>query len=122
MRPAWTLSEAADRCGVSRSTVRRYRETGKFPGAYKTPPASGRFPCRICWRWAGSRTGQQPLSLTWAAQPGSLQRPWLSASGNLSRLWPVSVPGRMPRSVWRRHSGRTRRICGWPYACWRQAR
>lgn len=34
-RPSWTLSEAADLCSVSRSTVRRYREAGKFPHAFK---------------------------------------------------------------------------------------
>lgn len=34
-RPFWTLSEAAERTGASRSTIRRYRETGKFPHAYK---------------------------------------------------------------------------------------
>jgi len=36
-RPSWTLSEAAQHCSVSRSTVRRYRETGKFPNAVKDP-------------------------------------------------------------------------------------
>lgn len=34
-RPVWTLSEAAERCQVSRSTVRRYREQGRFPNAVK---------------------------------------------------------------------------------------
>ena len=34
-RPSWSISEAAERCGVSRSTVRRYREQGKFPNAVK---------------------------------------------------------------------------------------
>lgn len=34
-RPLWTLSEAAQRCDVSRSTIRRYRESGKFPNAVK---------------------------------------------------------------------------------------
>ncbi len=36
-RPSWTLSEAAQHCSVSRSTVRRYRETGKLPNAVKDP-------------------------------------------------------------------------------------
>ena len=36
-RPLWTLSESAQHCSVSRSTVRRYRETGKFPNAVKDP-------------------------------------------------------------------------------------
>ncbi len=37
LRPLWTLSEAAQHCSVSRSTVRRYRETGKLPNAVKDP-------------------------------------------------------------------------------------
>lgn len=35
-RPNYTLSDAAALVGVSRSTIRRRRETGKFPNAYKT--------------------------------------------------------------------------------------
>lgn len=31
----WTLTEAAQQCSVSRSTIRRYRESGKFPNAEK---------------------------------------------------------------------------------------
>ena len=31
----WSLSEAAQQCQVSRSTIRRYREQGKFPNAVK---------------------------------------------------------------------------------------
>lgn len=36
-RPLWTLTEAATHCKVSRSTIRRYREQGKFPNAVKSP-------------------------------------------------------------------------------------
>lgn len=36
-RPVFTLREAAKRCGVSFSTIRRRREDGAFPNAYKTP-------------------------------------------------------------------------------------
>jgi excisionase family DNA binding protein len=43
-RPAWTLTEAAERTGVSRSTVRRYREAGKLPGAFKDSAGTWRFP------------------------------------------------------------------------------
>lgn len=43
-RPSWTLSEAAERTGVSRSTLRRYRETGKFPHAYKGTDKQWRVP------------------------------------------------------------------------------
>lgn len=43
-RPAFTLSEAAERTGTSRSTVRRYREAGKFPNAYKDSDRQWRVP------------------------------------------------------------------------------
>lgn len=43
-RPAWTLTEAAERTGASRSTLRRYRDAGKFPGAYKDTSGAWRFP------------------------------------------------------------------------------
>lgn len=43
-RPAWTLTEAAERTGASRSTLRRYREAGKLPSAYKDTAGSWRFP------------------------------------------------------------------------------
>lgn len=37
-RPSLTLSEAANMCAVSRSTIRRRHEAGDFPNAYKTGP------------------------------------------------------------------------------------
>ena len=37
-RPSLTLSEAAEACGVSRSTIRRKHEAGEFPNAYKAGP------------------------------------------------------------------------------------
>lgn len=43
-RPAWTLTEAAERTGASRSTLRRYREAGKFPNSYKDSSGAWRFP------------------------------------------------------------------------------
>lgn len=43
-RPAFTLSEAAERTGASRSTIRRYRESGKFPNAYKDTDKQWRVP------------------------------------------------------------------------------
>lgn len=43
-RPSWTISEAADRCGVSKSTVRRYREAGKFPSAFKDSQGAWKVP------------------------------------------------------------------------------
>lgn len=43
-RPAWTLTEAAERTKASRSTLRRYHEAGKFPHAYKDSRNQWRFP------------------------------------------------------------------------------
>jgi DNA-binding transcriptional MerR regulator len=43
-RPAWTISEAVERTGASRSTIRRYRESGKFPHSYKDSSGVWRFP------------------------------------------------------------------------------
>lgn len=43
-RPAWTLTEAVERTGASRSTLRRYRDAGKFPNAYKDSSGVWRFP------------------------------------------------------------------------------
>jgi predicted DNA-binding transcriptional regulator AlpA len=43
-RPAWTLTEAVERTGASRSTIRRYRDAGKFPNAYKDTAGAWRFP------------------------------------------------------------------------------
>ena len=43
-RPAWTLTEAVARTGVSRSTLRRYLDAGKFPSAYKDSSNAWRFP------------------------------------------------------------------------------
>lgn len=43
-RPAWTLTEAVERTGASRSTIRRYRDAGKFPNAYKDTAGVWRFP------------------------------------------------------------------------------
>lgn len=43
-RPAWTLTEAVERTGASRSTLRRYRDAGKLPNAYKDTAGSWRFP------------------------------------------------------------------------------
>lgn len=43
-RPAWTLTEAVQRTGSSRSTLRRYLDAGKFPNAYKDTSKAWRFP------------------------------------------------------------------------------
>lgn len=43
-RPAWNIGEAAERCGVSRSTVRRYRESDRFPNAFKDTAGAWKIP------------------------------------------------------------------------------
>ena len=43
-RPAWTISEAVERTEASRSTIRRYRDAGKFPHSYKDSKGVWRFP------------------------------------------------------------------------------
>lgn len=43
-RPSWDLGESAERCGVSRSTVRRYREQGRFPNAFKDSSGAWKIP------------------------------------------------------------------------------
>lgn len=43
-RPIWTLTEAAERCQVSRSTIRRYREQARFPNAFKDPRSGWMVP------------------------------------------------------------------------------
>jgi DNA-binding transcriptional MerR regulator len=43
-RPAWTITEAVERTDASRSTIRRYRDSGKFPHAYKDSGGVWRFP------------------------------------------------------------------------------
>lgn len=59
-RPSWTLSEAADLCSVSRSTVRRYREAGKFPHAFKDSAGVWKVPLEdllaVGWTTSASAT------------------------------------------------------------------
>lgn len=43
-RPVFTLRQASTRCGVSFSTIRRRREDGAFPNAYKTPDGQWMVP------------------------------------------------------------------------------
>ncbi len=43
-RPKWTLSEAAEHTGMSRSTLRRRLDQGKFPGAYRDQAKQWRIP------------------------------------------------------------------------------
>ncbi|MFI6006804.1 helix-turn-helix domain-containing protein [Streptomyces sp. NPDC051366] len=43
-RPMLTQREAADACGVSRTTIRRRRETGDLPGAFEDPKRGWMIP------------------------------------------------------------------------------
>lgn len=43
-RPHWTLSETIARTTVSRSTLRRYTDAGKFPNSYKTQGGVWMYP------------------------------------------------------------------------------
>src|SRR5699024_44584 len=43
-RPAWTLAEAAERCSISRSTIKRRLSAGELPNAYKTSSGQWRIP------------------------------------------------------------------------------
>ena len=66
-RPVFTLKDAAQRCGVSFSTIRRRREDGNFPNAYKTSDGEWRVPVEDLLA-AGLNPSAQPLS-TEPAQP-----------------------------------------------------
>jgi hypothetical protein len=74
-RPAWSLTEAVERTGASRSTIRRYREAGKFPNAYKDTAGAWRFPLEDLLavglspseparERAQSKASEQPLSVS----------------------------------------------------------
>ncbi|MDJ0318668.1 helix-turn-helix transcriptional regulator [Arthrobacter antibioticus] len=43
-RPKWTMREAVERTGASRSTLRRRLDQGKFPGAYLDRAGQWRIP------------------------------------------------------------------------------
>lgn len=43
-RPKWTIREAMERTGASRSTLRRRLDQGKFPGAYRDQAKQWRIP------------------------------------------------------------------------------
>lgn len=75
-RPSWNLGDAAERCGVSRSTVRRYRENGRFPNAFKDSSGAWRIPL------------EDLLAVGWAPVPPAHPEP---ASGTLSA--PSGLPG-----------------------------
>ena len=66
-RPSWDLGESAERCGVSRSTVRRYREQGKFPNAFKDTTGAWKIPLEdlLAVGWKPNAPAQsEPVSVT----------------------------------------------------------
>lgn len=46
-RPYLTMAEIVDRCGISRSTLKRRKNEGAFPNAIQTNPADPRSPWQI---------------------------------------------------------------------------
>ena len=47
LRPALTISEAVQACGVSRATLKRRLGAGELPGAYKDEEGSWRIPVDV---------------------------------------------------------------------------
>ena len=46
-RPIFTVGEVVDRCGVSKSTVKRRLRDGAFPGAFQEDPTNAQSPWQI---------------------------------------------------------------------------
>lgn len=89
-RPAWTLTEAAERTGVSRSSMRRYREAGRFPNAFKDSTGAWRFPLEdllaIGLRPVDPAHAEQVSMPTEQGQPGRLAELELEVVELRSRL------------------------------------
>ena len=79
-RPSFTISEAAKLTGVSRSTIRRRRETGKFPDAFRNPEGE----------WCIPLTNLLAVGL----RPVSSERVHLEETGHLVTLTPPAEPDR----------------------------
>src|SRR5699024_6016439 len=62
-RPTWTLREAEERCGVSRSTLKRRLAAGDFPNAYKTSQGQWRVPVNDL-----IAAGYQPDAVDWGEE------------------------------------------------------
>jgi hypothetical protein len=78
-RQAWTLSDAAQRVGVSRSTLRRRREQGSFPNAYRDAAGQWRIPIEDLLA-AGFHPGNHEPAQ--AAQPSTVGTPTGQAHGS----------------------------------------
>lgn len=63
-RPTWTLREAEERCGVSRSTLKRRLAADDFPNAYKTSQGQWRIPVNDL-----IGAGYQPGAVDWDEEP-----------------------------------------------------
>lgn len=72
-RPSWSISEAAERCGVSRSTVRRYREAGRFPSAFKDTAGGWMIPLPdlLAVGWKPNAPEPEPALSQPSEQPSS---------------------------------------------------
>jgi predicted DNA-binding transcriptional regulator AlpA len=81
-RPAWTLTEAVQRTGSSRSTLRRYLDAGKFPNAYKDTSKAWRFPLEDLL--AAGLSVSEPL--TERVQRTLPEQPSTSTAEQVSRL------------------------------------
>jgi hypothetical protein len=68
-RPALTLSAAAAACGVSRSTIRRRRESGDFPSAFRDETGSWHVPIEDLLA-CGFRLTHQGEGLSSSSRPG----------------------------------------------------
>lgn len=71
-RPSYTISDAAKLAGVSRSTIRRYRESGKFTDAWKNRDGQWMIPLTNLLA-SGLHPGQAQVTLT--EQPSSKSLP-----------------------------------------------
>jgi hypothetical protein len=76
----FTLTEAAKLTGVSRSTIRRRRESGKFPDAYRNPDGEWMIPLTNL--------------LAEGLRPISSERVHLEQAGALVKLTPPPEPDR----------------------------
>jgi predicted DNA-binding transcriptional regulator AlpA len=81
-RPAWTLTEAVQRTGSSRSTLRRYLDAGKFPNAYKDTSKAWRFPLEDLLA-AGLSVSEPP---TERAQSMPTEQPSTATDEQVSKL------------------------------------
>ena len=85
-----TLSEAAQRCGVSRSTVRRALDRGELPGAVQDDRGVWRVPVSALTAagWTGADTGAE-LGQRTASDTGGRADTGQSALTLLSQLAPL---------------------------------